>query len=215
MKVIAANIGKPVTILWQQRKEQTGIFKYPVEGSIRLGSTLVNNDTVSDRKHHGGMYKACYLFSAENYSYWRELYPNLSWDWGMFGENITLDHMSESQLIIGSVYQLGNSLVQITIPREPCYKLGIRFEDQKIIEQFVAHGHPGTYVKVIKEGEVKRGDSFSLLEEVKDSLSIEELYRLLYTKEPEQDRLELAITCEYLPERTRKKLLRKQKKRPV
>ncbi|QBA63583.1 MOSC domain-containing protein [Muriicola soli] len=215
MKVIATNIGKPVTILWQQREEQTGIFKYPIEGSIRLEPTQVKNDTVSDRKHHGGLYKACYLFSAEHYTYWRDLYPNLSWDWGMFGENITLDHMSESKLTIGSIYQLGTALVKITIPREPCYKLGIRFKDQKIIEQFVAHGHPGTYVSVLKEGEVKRGDSFTLLEEANDSLSIETLYRLLFAKEPMPDQLEAAINCEYLPERTQKKLLRRQKKRPV
>ncbi|MBT8266795.1 MAG: MOSC domain-containing protein [Bacteroidia bacterium] len=215
MKVIATNIGTPTIIRWQQKDEQTGIFKHPVEGPIWLEASQVSNDTVSDRKHHGGIYKACYLFSSDNYKYWRQLYPDLSWNWGMFGENITLEGMSEADLNIGSKYQLGNAVVQITIPREPCYKLGIRFNDQKIIDQFIDHGHPGTYVRVLKEGEVKKGDIFSIIEEVSNSISIADLYTLLYAKEPRQEILNTALSCEYLPERTRKKLYRKQKKRPV
>lgn len=208
MKVVATNIGKSTTILWNGRKEQTGIFKYPSPQPILLENTQVQNDTISDRIHHGGEFKACYLFSTDYYPYWKNKYPSLDWDWGMFGENVTIDGMDESELYIGSVYRLGDATVQITVPREPCYKLGIRFKDQNIIREFVDHGHPGTYVRILEEGSVEKGDSFLLVEQASHSLTIEKFYKLLYSKQKDQDLLNLAIENEAIPDKTRKKLRR-------
>ncbi len=214
MKVISTNIGKPTSFQWQGQTEETGIFKYPVAEPIFLGCTKVEKDTITDRKHHGGSFKACYLFSSTHYPYWQERYPSLDWDWGMFGENITIDKMEESALIIGSVYRLGNALVQITIPREPCYKLGVRFQDQEIIKAFVDHGHPGTYVKVLKEGTVQKGDSFLLQDQANHNLNISDFYRMLYAKEKDQDLLKIVQGLEAIPQRTKDKLSRYKKKGP-
>lgn len=206
MKVIATNLGQPTTILWNNKEEQTGIFKYPTKEPIHLGVHDVVKDTVIDRKHHGGEYKACYLFSAKHYAYWKNLYPNLSWDWGMFGENITIDALDESSLTIGSIYQLGTALVQITQPREPCYKLGIRFNDQKILKQFIDHGHPGTYIKVLKEGMVTTGDAFTLVESSNQPLTVQAFYKLLFEREKNQNILQLALKNNALPQKKRDKL---------
>ncbi len=214
MKVVSTNIGGPTTILWNGKEEQTGIYKYPVNKPVFLGSMQVDTDTVTDRKHHGGIYKACYLFSSTQYPYWKQRYPSLKWDWGMFGENITIDAMEEKNLIIGSVYNLGTAIVQITIPREPCYKLGIRFQDQGIIKAFVEHGHPGTYVKVLREGTVRNGDTFLLQDKPNHGTSIFDFYAMLYSKEKDQDLLNLVLGLEAIPERTRNKLSKYKKKRP-
>ena len=214
MKVVSTNIGGPTTILWNGKEEQTGIFKYPVREPVFLGSTQVDTDTITDHKHHGGIYKACYLFSSTQYPYWKQRYPSLEWDWGMFGENITIDAMEEKNLIIGSVYSLGNAEVQITIPREPCYKLGVRFQDQQIIKAFVDHGHPGTYLRVLKEGTVRNGDTFLLQDEAKHGVSIFDLYAMLFSKEKDQDLLNLVLDIEAIPERTRNILSKYQKKGP-
>lgn len=208
MKVISTNLARPTTINWNGKEEQTGIFKYPVAEPIFLGPTKVEKDTITDRKHHGGTFKACYLFSSTNYPFWRERYPSLEWDWGMFGENITLDKMEESELIIGSVYRLGNALVQITIPREPCYKLGVRFQDQGIIKAFVEHGHPGTYVKVLEEGTVQKGDAFLLQDKANHSINIADFYKMLYAREKDKDLLKIIQGLEVVPQRTRDKLSR-------
>ncbi|WP_297761492.1 MOSC domain-containing protein [uncultured Muriicola sp.] len=208
MKVISTNLGKSTTIHWNSKEEKTGIFKYPVAEPIFLGLTKVEKDTITDRKHHGGSFKACYLFSSTYYPFWQERYPSLDWDWGMFGENITVKGMDEAQLIIGSVYQLGNALVQITIPREPCYKLGIRFKDQKIIKEFIEHGHPGTYVRVLNEGTVQKGDSFLLQDQANHNVNISDFYRMLYAKEKDQDLLKIVQGLEAIPKRTRDKLSR-------
>ncbi len=214
MKVVSTNIGRPTTVIWQGKSEQTGIYKFPTSDPIQLGTEIVEKDTISDRKHHGGLHKACYLFSKDYYPYWKEKYPDLQWDWGMFGENITIDGMDESELYIGSVYQLGDAMVQITTPRQPCYKLGLRFKDQNIIQEFVDHGHPGTYVRILKEGAVLKGDSFLLAEQASHSLTIEKFYKLLYSKEKDQEMLKMAIENEAIPIKTKDTLRRYIKKGP-
>jgi MOSC domain-containing protein YiiM len=206
MKVISTNLGKPTKIVWKGKETMTGIYKHPVDEPLFLDVEDVKNDTVVDRKRHGGIYKACYLFSAENYGYWKEKYPLLDWDWGMFGENLTLDKMEESKLKIGSIYKLGEALVQITQPREPCYKLGIRFNDQEILKQFIDHGHPGTYVRVLEPGKVAMDDSMELVEESGNPLTVQAFYKLLFAKTKDKEVLEWAINHEALPLDKREKL---------
>ncbi len=206
MKVIATNISKGTIITWHGKEEKTGIFKTPIQEPIFLGKTDVEKDTVVDRKYHGGLDKACYLFSAEEYKYWKKLYPNLDWDWGKFGENLTIAGLEESQIRIGDIYKLGGALVQISQPREPCYKLGIRFETQNIIKQFIDRSHPGTYVRIMEEGLVSQGDSMVLVKQSENSLTIQQFYQLLFAKEKSRELLHLAINNQALPLKKRESL---------
>tara|TARA_R110002051_G_scaffold157113_2_gene228707 strand:- start:3088 stop:3726 length:639 start_codon:yes stop_codon:yes gene_type:complete len=212
MKVISTNLGKPTTFTWNGKEEQTGIFKYPTTKAIYLGETDVKNDTVIDRKHHAGVNKACYLYAAEQYPYWKELYPDLEWDWGMFGENLTIEGLDESKLRIGDIYKLGGALVQITQPREPCYKLGVRFDNQKIIKQFVEHNYPGSYVRILECGEVTVGDELLLVNQSENTLTINQYYEFLFAKEKDAKTINLILENEALPE-YKKQRLRKQLKK--
>lgn len=206
MKIISTNIGRPTPITWNGQETTTGIFKYPVNQPITLGTESVSDDTISDRKVHGGIYKACYLFSSNNYDYWRKKYPGLDWDWGMFGENLTVEGLDEAKLRIGSIYKLGTALVQITQPREPCFKLGIRFGDQNILKEFIDHGFPGTYVKVLKVGHVQTGDILELVEESENTLTTQQFYQLLFSRTKDKAILEMAIKNEALPPHKRERL---------
>ena len=167
MQIISANIAKPATLLWSGKPVQTGIYKTPVKHPIFLGKNDVEGDTVSDRRVHGGEFKACYLFSADQYPYWQNLYPDLDWNYGMLGENLTVSCLNEKHITIGDIYKVGNALLQITQPREPCYKFGAKFGTQKVLKQFIEHGYPGTYVRVLEEGHVSKGDEFILIEKAK------------------------------------------------
>ena len=206
MKVISTNLGEPTKINWNGKQTLTGIYKYPVDQPIYLDTEDVQGDTVVDRKYHGGIYKACYLFSADHYDYWKAKYPQLEWDWGMFGENLTIQGLDESQLRIGSTYRLGTALVQISQPREPCYKLGIRFGDQEILKQFIDHGRPGTYIRVLEPGTVSKGDSMELVTASESPLTIAQFYELLFAKEKNQHVLQQALHNEALPLAKREKL---------
>lgn len=206
MKIISTNLGNPTKIVWNGKETTTGIYKFPVDQPILLQSTDVKGDSVIDRKHHGGIYKAAYLFSADRYAYWKEKYPDLEWNWGMFGENLTIQGLDESQIRIGSIYRLGTALVQITQPREPCYKLGIRFKDQNMIKQFIDQGFPGTYVRVLENGTVKTGDSMELSKASETPLTVQEFYKLLYAKTKDSHVLRLALQNEAIPKSKREKL---------
>jgi len=206
MKVIATNIGKPTSFEWNGKKERTGIFKYPVAKPLYLGKTDVGDDTVIDREHHAGVNKACFLFAADQYPYWKHLYPNLKWDWGMFGENLTVLGMDESIMRIGDIYKIGTALVQVSQPREPCYKLGIRFNDQNIVAQYVDHGYSGTYVRLLEEGHVSTNDEFKLVEQSKNPLTVKQCFEVILARKKNPELVKLAIENLSLPEYKRKRL---------
>ncbi|MFS4494077.1 MOSC domain-containing protein [Maribacter sp. 2308TA10-17] len=200
MQVISTNLGTPTTFIWNGKEEQTGIFKKPVSQALFLNTNDVSNDTVIDRVHHAGINKACYLFASENYPYWKELYPNLDWDWGMFGENLTIDGLDESKMRVGDIYKLGTALVQVSQPREPCYKLGIRFGTQEVLRQFIDHNRPGTYVRILEEGEVKTDDRLELQEQSKNTLTTQQFYELMFMREKPKELLALFMDNPSVPQ---------------
>ena len=164
MKIISTNIGKPTEFIWNGKKETTGIFKTPTTEPIYLTKNDVLKDEVSNRLNHGGYYKACYIFSADHYPYWKDLYPNLDWTWGMFGENLTLTNFNEKEVYLGDVYKVGEAIVQVSQYREPCYKFGYKFGTQNVLKQFIQYGFGGTYLSILKEGFVKVNDEFDKLQ---------------------------------------------------
>lgn len=189
---------------------QTGIFKYPVDHPIHLGETDVVSDQVVDRLHHGGKDKACYLYSANNYSFWKEKYPSLDWDYGMFGENISIEGMDEANLYVGDVFQIGEAKIQISQPRQPCYKLGIRFNTPKIIKEFINSPYPGAYVRVIENGNVNIGDGMKLIERSNIQVNLAELFSLIYHGKVEHSSKIKELLQEELIAEDCKKALRKK-----
>ena len=95
MKVVSVNIGEKKAIDYKGRIVETGIFKFPVD-ELLLGEEDVVNDAVVDRKYHGGIDQAVYAYSEHHYTYWKKLYPNLDWRFGMFGENLTVSNLEET-----------------------------------------------------------------------------------------------------------------------
>ncbi|GAA4900142.1 MOSC domain-containing protein [Flaviramulus aquimarinus] len=206
MKIISTNIAKPTTITWNDQEITTGIYKKPTSSPIYLGTESVKGDEVSNRSIHGGKFKACYLFSEVHYQYWKYLYPNLDWNWGMFGENLTVSDLDETQIYIGDIYRIGETLVQVTQPREPCVKFGVKFGSQRVLKEFIDHGFSGTYVRVLEEGFVKTGDTIKLIEHKENSLTTAQFFNLLFAKNKNRELIEKAIMNDALPQRKRDKL---------
>jgi len=207
MKIISTNIAKPHFVTIKGKQQRTGIFKKPVNEPIYLEKEQVKGDEISNRKVHGGEFKACYLFSAENYPYWENLYPNFNWYYAMLGENLTVENLDETKIYIGDIYKIGNALIQITQPREPCNTFAAKMGTTDILKQFIAHGKPGTYVRVLEEGYVKTGDAFQLIQKEENSLSTSDFFNLLFAKNKNQEHLKLALKNDALPQRKKAKLL--------
>ena len=206
MQIISTNIAKPHFVTINGKKQRTGIFKKPVNQPIYLEKETVKSDEVSNRLVHGGEFKACYLFSAENYPYWENLYANIEWYYGMLGENLTVKNLDETKILIGNIYKVGEALIEITQPREPCNTFAAKMGSPRILKQFIAHGKPGTYVRVLKEGFVTTGDTFELIKEAQNSLTTAQFYSLLFAKHKDQDLLKRVINNDALPLKKRIKL---------
>lgn len=208
MKIVSTNIGQSRVIQWKGKEVETGIFKYSVNEPIYLETDDVVNDHVIDRKYHGGADKACYLYSADHYSYWQKLYPELDLTWGIFGENLTVEGLNEANVNIGDIFEIGDVVVQATQPRQPCFKLEFRFNDYRIVKQFVDSGFSGVYVRVLKTGKVQTGDTLKLIER-KNSISIQKVYELLYTSEFQNDAVKQAVNDPNIAASCRKDLLKR------
>jgi MOSC domain-containing protein YiiM len=183
---------------------QTGIYKYPVDAPIFLGAEDVENDHVLDRRYHGGFDKACYLYSADHYSFWKNKYPAQLWQWGMFGENLTVAGLNESEIRIGDRFKIGEAEVQVSQPRQPCFKLGVRFGDQKVVDDFWMLPYPGIYVRVLQAGNVRVGDELVLIDRNTDSLPVSEVFSIFRLQRDNADLMRKAINDPFLAESCRK-----------
>lgn len=177
MKLLSTNIGERKTVSWKTKTVETGIYKYPTNAPIFLGEEDVVDDAVVDRKYHGGIDQAVYGYSFKHYKYFQNLYPDLEFGFGMFGENLTFDDLNEEEISVGSIYKIGDCILEVTKPRQPCSKLGIKFGTQKIVKQFWNTSFSGIYFKVLQTGFVKEGDILELIHIQKNTSTIAEVYK--------------------------------------
>ena len=127
-------------------------------------------------------------------------FPDISFNWGMFGENLTTEDLFESNVNIGDTFQIGSSQVVATQPRMPCYKLGVKFGRMDIIKKFLESGKSGIYFKVVKEGEIGVDDPIRLIKKDNNDVTIKYLGDLV-TKDKENTRLmEKAVKVQDLPQ---------------
>jgi MOSC domain-containing protein YiiM len=172
-KILSVNVSLPKELDYEGQKVRTGIFKEPVEGRVRLRTLNLDGDKQADLTVHGGPDKAVYAYPIEHYDYWRRLFTNIEMSNGMFGENLTVDGLKESEVSIGDVFQIGTSKVIATQPRMPCYKLGVKFGRMDILKMFLASGRSGIYFKVLEEGEVGAGDTIEQIRKDPNGITIQ------------------------------------------
>jgi MOSC domain-containing protein YiiM len=122
----------------------------------------------------------------------------------MFGENLTVADFNEITVFLEAIYQVGEALVQISQYKEPCYKFGHKFGTQKVLKQFIKHGFGGTYLSILEEGYVTIiNNEFTLVERPENSLTVAELFHLVYAKEKNQDLLKIAASSKAIPAKKR------------
>jgi MOSC domain-containing protein YiiM len=203
MKLISVNCGLPREVVWQGMEVTTSIYKQPVAGRIVLRTLNLDGDRQADLSVHGGKDKAVYCYPIEHYGYWQAKLPNVSLPMGVFGENFTIDGLSEESVHIGDRFAIGSAEVVVTQPRMPCYKLGIRFESNDMVKRFLDSRRSGFYLAVIREGEVGASDVITRLGHDMVSVSVSEVVRLYVAKRYSSEDVQLvqrAIAVEALPE---------------
>jgi len=199
LRLLSLNVGLPRQVRFQGELVTTGIFKEPVQGSVKLRKLNLEGDKQADLKVHGGVDKAVYAYAGEHYDYWRQELPDMSLPWGMFGENFTTQGMFEESVNIGDQFKVGTANLIATQPRMPCYKLGVKFGSMDMIKRFLASGLTGVYFKVMKEGELEQGDEIKLIKKDENSVTIKDIVRIYTIDKDDIQTIERAIKIKDLP----------------
>lgn len=180
MKLLSVNVSRPRGISHNGRTVRTGIFKEPINGRTMLRTLNLDGDGQADLVAHGGIYKAAYVYSIENYDYWKRELGRTDFAFGQFGENFTVEGMLEDEIHVGDVFRVGGALVQVSQPRVPCYKLGIKMGLPRFVKTFLASCRVGFYLRVLEEGEVGAGDVFDRVRMDPERMTVREVCHLLY-----------------------------------
>lgn len=157
MRVDTVAVGLPRVVTWLDRDVRTSIFKSPVAGPVRVVRHNLEGDQQSDPTVHGGEFKAVYAYAAESYDWWKSALGR-DLDPAAFGENLTIRDFDEESVAIGDVFRVGSAELEATEPRLPCYKLGLRFGDPRMVQKFTRAGRWGIYFRVVREGILGTGD---------------------------------------------------------
>ena len=162
-QVLSVNVGGVRTVDVGDRTITTAIWKSPVEGRVPVRGVNVSGDDQADRSVHGGEHKAVYAYAWEDTLWWqeelgRDLEP------GNFGENLTLSGVDVAEAVVGERWRVGSALLEVSEPRFPCFKLGLRMGDPRFLKRFAAARRTGTYLRIVEEGDVGAGDPIEIVE---------------------------------------------------
>lgn len=160
-RLISVNVGLPKVVDTGRRLVETAIWKYPVEGRVKVRGANLDGDRQADLSVHGGRDKAVYAYAIEETRLWEEeLGRELGA--GVFGENLTTEGIDVSGAVLGERWRIGTTLLEVVQPRLPCFKLGLRMNDPGFVRTFARASRPGAYLKIIEEGELGAGDAIAV-----------------------------------------------------
>ncbi|WFU42316.1 MOSC and FAD-binding oxidoreductase domain-containing protein [Bradyrhizobium sp. CB82] len=192
-RLLSVNVGLPRDTTWQGRTVHTGIWKTPVRGPRMVRRLNIEGDGQGDLAGHGGEHRAVLVYQHDSYRYWQNQLSRSDFAYGQFGENFTVDGLSDAEVCIGDRYRIGKALFEVTQPRVTCYRLGIRMNEPDMAALLVKHGRPGFYLRVLEEGAVEAGDAIMLVDAGPERMSVSEIDALLYMPGHRRDQLERAL----------------------
>ena len=211
MKIKAINIGQPQAVPWKNKTIKTSIFKYPVNETKAVSWTNIEGDAQADLRFHGGRDKAIYAYDNASYEAWKDVLPELDWEVGIFGENLTTEGLPEQGVKIGDCFQMGSVIVKAVQPRIPCFKINVRFNRDDMLERFYNFKHYGIYFRVEQEGQITPGDRIQKVQDSPYSIGISDAVDCFVTKGQDQALLEEILAIPILPDGIRKTFLKFRK----
>ena len=200
MKVISVNVGLPREVSANGQRVLTGIFKQPVTGRVAVRRLNLEGDRQADLSVHGGPDKAVYAYPAEHYDFWRRELPEIDLPFGMFGENLSIEGLREDEVNVGDRFAIGSAEFQVTQPRLPCSKLGIKFGRADMVKRFLHSRRTGFYFRVVKEGEVGAGDAIALVHRDPGNVTVADITRLYAFERSNAELLRRVLDLPALPE---------------
>ncbi len=209
MKLLAVSVAKPSVIEYNGKQVMTGIYKVPSSQRINMTKLGLEGDGQADLDAHGGVDKAVYIYSYKNYIYWQDELELSDLPFGQFGENLTVQELSDDSVHIGDRLRIGDALVEVTQPRIPCFKLGVKMGMSNFPRRFMKSGRVGFYVRVLDGAKIGQGDLIERVRQHPKKLSVKHSL-LALSSGPEQSRIiRRALEIEELSKAWRNDLTRR------
>ncbi len=186
--LLSVNVGGVRKFDFNGRPAASAIWKAPVTGRVAARGVNLEGDDQADRGAHGGPDKAVYAYAMEDGRWWeKELGRPL--EHGEFGENLTTEGVNVNGALVGERWEVGSTILEVSEPRVPCWRLGVRMEDKRFPRRFTEAGRPGTYLRIVVEGELGAGDEIRVIERPDHDLTIGDVFRIYTVARNEADRL--------------------------
>ena len=161
--IVSVNLGLPQDVAWRGKTVRTAVWKKPATGRIFAGQLNLDGDGQADLRAHGGEQRALLVYQLDSYRHWASYLGRSGLVAGNFGENLTVEGLADGEVCIGDRFRIGDAVVEVSQPRDTCYRVGIRLNHPEIPALLVAHRRPGFYFRVIQEGEIGARDRIEKL----------------------------------------------------
>jgi MOSC domain-containing protein YiiM len=211
MKIVSVNIGKPKTVVYNGNEVKTGFYKSPVQELLYLAKLNFEGDGQADLVNHGGVDKAVCVYPYEHYSYWeKEL--NRVLPAAAFGENLTVVGMPETEVHIGDIFKIGDAVVQLSQPRQPCYKIAGRHDVKDLTLRVQTTGFTGYYFRVLEEGIVTPYSSIERLSIHPSQMTVADANEIMYEDKNNKDAIQKLLAIEELSDSWRDRFVKRLEK---
>jgi len=208
IEILSLNIGKPIQVRFNHKDVSTGIFKSATTESLYLSFLNFEGDGQADLAHHGGREKAVCVYPYEHYPFWeKELQKPLGY--GAFGENLTTTGLLESDVCIGDIFRLGEAIVQVSQPRQPCYKLSVKYGAPDMPLKVQQTGYTGFYFRVLEEGAASKADGLTLLHRHPKKITVSFANRIMHQDKDHIEAAKQILEVEELSVNWRKTFLKR------
>ena len=205
MKILSINVSEPQKVTFNGKELITSIYKKPVSNKVQVTSHGIEGDRQADLSVHGGYDKAVYAYSYSHYKLWGEHLKKEFNEYGLVGENLTIDNFDENDIRIGDRFKINDCVLQVSQPRIPCYKIGIKMNSRDFPRMFSQSGLLGSYLRVVEEGSIEKGDTIEKIHEENNSMSIKEIASILFVDVKNIELMKKALDIDSLTEEIKEK----------
>ena len=172
--------GDPASGDPMSRRWTSSFRKEPVSGPVAVTALGIVGDSVADTHNHGGADKAVLCYAASHYPPWSAEHPDLPFSPGGFGENLTIDGLDEASVCIGDRYRISDLLLEISQPRQPCWKISRRWQRKTLTKEVTQAGRTGWYARVLSEASISPGDAIQRVARPHPAWTIQRVNDLMY-----------------------------------
>ncbi|MBH5317734.1 MOSC domain-containing protein [Paenibacillus sp. GSMTC-2017] len=190
-------VGEPKMIQHGSKEVLSGIFKTAIVERVFISKTGIQGDGQGDMINHGGEDKAICAYFHSRYPYWEEQFDR-PFVHGSFGENFTISGWTEDDLFVGDIITIGEVTLQISQPRQPCFKLGIRNDLPTLPLLSQQTGYTGFYFRVMQEGYISVGDHFNVIERHPEQFSIADANHVMYVEKDNVEAIQKLLAVDAL-----------------